>query len=205
MDTKKCIGICGRELPATPEFFHRQRSCKYGVKCICKQCYNKKQKEKNNPPNEDATIKRTCIGCGKEKPATLDYFYKDKRGKYGVYAFCKVCSNKNNSEWYKTPRGKAACNNKNAIRRSQKRTQTQFFWTANENLIDQIYSNCPKGYQVDHMFPLSKGGDHHESNLCYLPKKVNISKRDKSIEQFGIYIFNENVIYWQDVLVNIQI
>lgn len=69
-----------------------------------------------------------------------------------------------------------------------------------KNLIDQIYLVCPKGYEVDHMVPLSKGGDHHESNLCYLPGKVNNSKNDRSTEEFGIDIFNKNVIYWQDLL-----
>jgi hypothetical protein len=195
-----CTGICGRELPATTEFFSKNKKGKYGIHSECKECCNKKGKERNNPPNADVSIKQTCTGCGGEFPATLEYFHRDKQTKFGVYTLCIACKNKNNKEYSKTPRGRAVDNNRKAKRRTQKRTQTQFFWTSNKNLIDQIYLVCPKGYDVDHMVPLSKGGDHHESNLCYLPGKVNNSKDNKSIEEFGVDIFNENVIYWQDLL-----
>ena len=200
MDTKKCTGPCGRELPATTEFFHKNKKGKYGIHTECKECCNKRQEEKrNNPPNTDVSIKQTCAGCGKEFPATLNYFHRDRRGKFGVHTFCMVCQNKKLKEYNKTPKGRAVIKNGQAKRRTQKRTQTQFFWTPNKNLINQIYLVCPKGYDVDHMVPLSKGGDHHESNLCYLPGKVNSSKNNKSIEEFGVDIFNENVIYWQDL------
>jgi len=196
-----CTGECGQELPATLEFFHKNKCCKFGVKGECKECCNKK----NNPVNTDINIKQTCTGeCGKEKPATLEYFYRLKSGKYGVHTECKECTIKNtvkyNVEYRKTPKGRANNRNTSAKRRAQKRTQTQFFWPPNKNLIDQIYLNCPKGYDVDHMVALARGGDHHESNLCYLPGSVNSSKNDRSIEEFGVDFFNKNVIYWQDIL-----
>lgn len=37
---------------------------------------------------------KTCTKCGEEFPATKEYFYKDKRGKLGLYAKCKNCHNK---------------------------------------------------------------------------------------------------------------
>ena len=198
---KQTCTNCGKEFPATTEFFHKNKKGKYGIHTECKECSNKRQQEKrNNPPNADVSIKQTCTGCGAELPATLDYFYRDRRGKFGVHTFCMACQNKKLKEYSKTPKGRAVLKNARAKRRTQTRTQTQFFWTANKNLIDQIYLVCPKGYEVDHMVPLSKGGDHHESNLCYLPGKVNNSKNDRSIEEFGIDIFNKNVIYWQDLL-----
>jgi hypothetical protein len=202
MDTKKCTGPCGRELPATPEFFHKSKSGKFRVKSECKQCSKKREKERNNPVNTDINIKQTCTGiCGRELPATTEFFYKKKRGKFGVCTLCKVCADKYSAKYRKTPKGKAIHKNMEAKRRTRKRTQTQFFWTPNQNLIGQIYLVCPKGYEVDHMVPLSKGGDHHESNLCYLPTSVNISKKDRSIEEFGVDSFNKNVIYWQDILI----
>jgi len=46
-------------------------------------------------------------------------------------------------------------------------------------LIKNFYSNTPKGYEVDHIIPLSKGGQHVLSNLQYLTKKQNSSKGTK--------------------------
>jgi hypothetical protein len=37
------------------------------------------------------------------------------------------------------------------------------------SLIRKIYENCPKGYHVDHIIALSRGGLHHQDNLQYLP------------------------------------
>lgn len=37
------------------------------------------------------------------------------------------------------------------------------------NKLQEIYLNCPSGYEVDHVIPISKGGLHHPDNLQYLP------------------------------------
>jgi hypothetical protein len=93
-----CTG-CGKEFPATLKHFHRQKLGKFGVRDKCKECRNKRQKERNIPPNTDINIKQTCTGdCGNEFPATLDYFYKKKNGKFGVRSRCKECSKKRDKE-----------------------------------------------------------------------------------------------------------
>lgn len=45
--------------------------------------------------------------------------------------------------------------------------------------IKNIYLNCPLGYEVDHIMPLSKGGKHHENNLQYLTKEENRRKGNR--------------------------
>lgn len=85
-----------------------------------------------------------------------------------------------------------------AKRRAAKLNQTPGY--VNLDLIKLIYGHCPEGYHVDHMIPLANGGLHYESNLCYLPAGINTAKGAKSIEEFGLDVFNHHVIYWQDVL-----
>lgn len=46
-------------------------------------------------------------------------------------------------------------------------------------IIKEFYLNCPKGYEVDHIFPISKGGLHSIENLQYLTIYENRSKGDK--------------------------
>ena len=45
--------------------------------------------------------------------------------------------------------------------------------------IKQIYLTCPKGYEVDHIHPLSKGGLHVHYNLQHLTIHENRTKSSK--------------------------
>lgn len=45
--------------------------------------------------------------------------------------------------------------------------------------LQQIYANCPEGYEVDHKIPISKGGLHHPDNLQYLLRLENRRKSNK--------------------------
>jgi len=61
--------------------------------------------------------------------------------------------------------------------RARKRSQTPE--DADLAAIRKIYLNCPDGYEIDHIIPLSKGGLHHQDNLQYLTRSENASKGNK--------------------------
>ena len=53
---------------------------------------------------------------------------------------------------------------------------------ANLQKIKEIYVNCPEGYQVDHIIPITNKnvcGLHVENNLQYLTKLENMRKKNK--------------------------
>lgn len=57
-------------------------------------------------------------------------------------------------------------------------------WLTKEqiNEMTNIYINCPKGYEVDHIIPLQGkivSGLHVPSNLQYLPREANRKKSNK--------------------------
>jgi 5-methylcytosine-specific restriction endonuclease McrA len=64
---------------------------------------------------------------------------------------------------------------------SRKKYQTP----ADENIkaLQEFYANCPEGYEVDHIIPISKGGKHSLSNLQYLTKEENRRKSNKIIRE----------------------
>ncbi len=48
----------------------------------------------------DNNPRKRCTGpCGKEFSATLEFFSKSKRGKYGVRSRCRSCESKNSQVW----------------------------------------------------------------------------------------------------------
>lgn len=64
-------------------------------------------------------------------------------------------------------------------RENRKRIETH----ARENLNDdelkeirKLYRDCPDGYEVDHIIPISRGGEHSMSNLQLLPQEINARK-----------------------------
>lgn len=44
------------------------------------------------------SLTKTCRKCSKELPATLEFFYKNSGGKYGLTPRCKSCVNEDNKE-----------------------------------------------------------------------------------------------------------
>lgn len=47
--------------------------------------------------------------------------------------------------------------------------------------IKEFYDNCPPGYEVDHVIPISKGGLHTLENLQYLTIRENRQKSNKIV------------------------
>jgi len=51
---------------------------------------------------------KKCSKCGEEKPATTEYFYRSKSGKYGLCGRCKTCRIEDGRRWYEENR-EVAC------------------------------------------------------------------------------------------------
>jgi hypothetical protein len=49
---------------------------------------------------QQVVMMKTCTTCKKTKPATPEYFHRQKTGKYGLISQCKECSNKSRKAWY---------------------------------------------------------------------------------------------------------
>ena len=113
----------------------------------------------------------TCKQCGEE----AEYKYTSKNY-YCSHACAQIASRVvKDNEWYKKRRAIA---NESWMRyHSKQKDQTPL--DADLKLIQKIYMECPEGYEVDHIIPISKGGLHHQDNLQYLPWKENRRKSNK--------------------------
>lgn len=131
---------------------------------------------------------RKCRFCLLEKPAVASKAYK-----CGYDTICLECSRQKVREWRQTnkdkhntlnreyqKRQKGVINAKTAKYQASKKQRVPLW--ANLEQIKKIYSECPKGYHVDHIVPLQGelvSGLHVEYNLQYLPAIENKSKSNK--------------------------
>lgn len=84
---------CGKWLPLTSEYFAKNshKGNVWGFAYKCKQCEGRKYgvyKRRVKEPSKEGY--KVCNDCGKELPATLDYFNKANT-KSGLYFRCKDC------------------------------------------------------------------------------------------------------------------
>jgi hypothetical protein len=106
MHYKICVA-CKQELPATTEFFHVEKRCKYGVRTKCKKCLAAEFKLKYQPIPKKT--EKVCGHCKETFPLTSEYFYT-KTTKAGTIvkkgcppiskdsisfrSVCKICNTK---------------------------------------------------------------------------------------------------------------
>ena len=57
---------------------------------------------------------KVCTKCSKELPATKEFFYAEKRGKYGVRSSCKKCDAKYHAKYYASDKYKESIAKSNA-------------------------------------------------------------------------------------------
>jgi len=214
MDSKVCCN-CEKEL--TIDNFHKSKSGKFGVRGECKECYNKKNKERNNPPNADVSIKQTCTGiCARELPATTEFFHKSKRRRFGVRSKCRECRNKINNPINTDASIKQTCTDCNkefsatleyfhrskcgkfGVRAECKECYNKRNNPPNEDInIKQVCSVCgeEKPATLEYFYRLKSGkfGVASECKECYNKKVKQWKKdnRDKVREYHNEYIKNK--------------
>ena len=128
--------------------------------------------------------------CGNPKP-TFKCKQCNKEKQVSYHSTNQYCSHKcaqiasrivKDNEWYKRKRAIA----NEAWMRYNIKQKLQTPLDADRKLIQKIYENCPEGYEVDHIIPISKGGLHHQDNLQYLPWKENRRKSNKMVRVEGL-------------------
>lgn len=82
-------------------------------------------------------------------------------------------------KYFRTEQGIFAKRKGDYIRRSKLKSSFKDLSWEEKKLIGKFYKNCPEGYEVDHIIPISKGGKHILSNLQYLTREENRRKLAK--------------------------
>lgn len=153
------------------DFFFEGEITKYRKKkCKIENVWQWKSLEKNQTPAEKQEVHCDFINKTNalfEQEANLN---EEKR---------QAHIKKQRKEYFASEKGIFARSKGDFVRRSRMKRACQDLEWDEKILIGKFYKNCPKGYEVDHIIPISKGGLHKLSNLQYLTFKENRSKKDK--------------------------
>ncbi len=119
-------------------------------------------------------------------------FTKDSQNIGGVASVCKECNSNKNAAYYQANKDtyhssyidehRAEYNARNSYRRARKLKATPSW--ADTTKIKEMYSTCPAGYHVDHVYPLISDwvcGLHVQENLQHLRAEENLRKGNRNI------------------------
>ncbi len=130
---------------------------------------------------------RICTKCGEEKPATVEFFYKQKRGLLGLHSRCKICENKRCIKWFIDNPAKAREYKRNEYHRNKdiinKRNKS---WSSNNR--DKI-NICKTKWRNEH--PEKYENEKKANRLNQTINRENLKDtyiKDKLQQQFGIPI-----------------
>ena len=196
---KKCTK-CGRLLVASSENFHKNKSGKYGLREICKECVKKRDKKyrkthrKTIVERDNMDGMKKCTKCGRWLVASSENFYKNKKSKDGLVSQCKECKKKydkeHNKKYRQTPQGQVVYFNIANKRRAREQNQgsgiTKEQWLEMMNFFEFrcAYSGkvlTKETRSVDHIDPLNDGGANEIWNFVPMDRSLNISKKDKEM------------------------
>lgn len=170
IQTKVCTK-CGEELPATTEWFHKQKNGKFGLSAECKNCKKKYQEENKEKFKE---YQKKWYENNKEKirkEATRRYWMDVEKSRE-----LEKQRYKNNPDPYKWKSIK-----RKTLKKGLPATLTSEQW---EDIKEKFNNQCAYcGEQLpleqEHFIPVSKGGDYTKTNIIPACKSCNSSKRDR--------------------------
>lgn len=202
MDYKTCF-TCGKSLPATPEYYHKDSQKSDGFRPECKECRSQKRREryaideelqikvrkraaewaKENPEQHKANKRRNYL---ENREARIEYTRQwrlENPEKYREH---------NRNKWQRLSieqKRQVTANVRNRRARIKGNGGTHTAEDIQEILEGQgymcFYCKYPlDDYEVDHYYPIAKGGSNAPDNLVVACVSCNRSKGDKLPEEF---------------------
>lgn len=154
-------------------------------------------------PNDQGIVVdglRACVMCLENK--TLDLFGVNRKGLFGRNAFCRACEKIRRKQYRQANRDRIARQKAAAHQRRRAARHTdEIDRVTVEELRDECGDNCaychvemdfsptPRGAynplraSIDHIVPLSRGGNHRRENLTLACLGCNISKGTRLVEE----------------------
>jgi 5-methylcytosine-specific restriction endonuclease McrA len=131
----------------------------------CSATFNNTGRRRHSKPESRHSMVKLCKSCGKETHRPV---------------YCSdICNPKRLTLTKEEKQIRARSRQNEAWQRYMAKRKNQTPPNIDIKALQQFYLNCPKGYEVDHIIPISKGGLHTLENLQYLTAIENRKKSNK--------------------------
>ena len=180
MNMKSCTK-CG----STVNGFHKRKASKDGYRSLCKLCHNEDSRKWRSVP-KNYIVMKIYQSAWNKTPKGIESSRKSSRKLY------EQSNGTAQKRYNETEKGKLANRLKASRYNARKNNASICDLTAEEwEAIKKFYyhkcyysgsgTQCSKGnLEMDHIIPLSKGGNHTMSNIVPSCRKHNAQKRDGS-------------------------
>ena len=181
----KTCAKCHQTYPATRKFFVYKKSGRYGLDRACRACKSKGAKRAFVVSQMNAADgMRPCTECGIVKPDTAEFFKINPHG--NLYGKCKECRAAERRTWY--------VKNKSRVRPVERVRERGFRELGLEGVWEMYdsqdglcaYCETPLfgNFHLDHMIPVTRGGESSWQNLAIACPSCNIRKSARTAEEF---------------------
>lgn len=195
---EKACSTCKVVKPFSEFYVDRVHST--GFSCNCKECARKvcKTWRQNNSKRFKELNKEWREANREYNKERLKAWNRAHPWKTSEYQATKYAKDKNkvlerNKRWRENNQEKVrpskslyAARKRNASGSYQPEDIKALFVSQNSKCVF-CKTELKNGYHVDHIQPLSKGGSNYKENIQLLCKTCNLSKRNKTQEQFAKY------------------
>lgn len=139
---------------------------------------------------------KECKKCGVSKPITTEFYNLLSNGSWR--GTCKICMAKNTKRHYDKDPSKTierVNKYKNLVNRAEGEcTSEDKDWIRSIQGDRCFYCKEPLNGagEFDHKIPVSRGGSNHAENIALACRTCNRDKRDKTSEEFFIWLKSRN-------------
>jgi hypothetical protein len=185
---------CARcsEVKPLDAFYQERWSWGRGVTGSCRQCLNaahaarrRKQGIAERPRFDDPEGFKTCRRCRVVKP--ISEFGKERRNSDGLRSWCDVCQRARTLEWHRA--NPTTIFRLKALRRSaeERGSISDRDWLRLLRWWDHSCAYCgatPPHLHIDHVIPISRGGQHSLGNVLPACRTCNSSRSDRLLVEW---------------------
>lgn len=181
--------VCAATIEYDPRRRRPPKTC--GPTCWRQHLRTVRGAHRKPPPTE-----KRCTKCGQTWPAIAEHFAPSKRHSAGLYPYCRPCVRQRRRDWEARHPDRARASrkayavNSGAQRRGLpgQHQMGKLILAMQSSQSGRCFYCCDllaeRGFHVDHVTPIRRGGQHEPGNLCLACQDCNLSKNASTVAEW---------------------